>query len=123
MVEVSDNDEVQEVGCEAGSKGELEADSDGESIQSADAIATCELILDHYCALFATLYGENTMGMIHLTDVVRNHGPLFVYSCFPYRVLKWQLVIFYSMEHRPLKHRLHQLQPRSLSFLYMPWLE
>ena len=63
---------------------------------SPEAIDKCEFILQYYCALFAKYYGANTMGInvhsiLHLTDVVRDLGPLFVYSCFPYESLNGDL--------------------------------
>ncbi|XP_072023195.1 uncharacterized protein, partial [Amphiura filiformis] len=63
---------------------------------SPDDIDKCEFLLHHYCALFATLYGANTMGInvhsiVHLADVVRDLGPLYVYSCFPYESLNGDL--------------------------------
>ena len=62
-----------------------------ESISPAD-IDRCDRIFEHYCFLFATLYGIhnmsiNTHSILHLTDVVRDLGPLYIYSCFPYESL------------------------------------
>ena len=59
---------------------------------SHDDIDKCEQLLHHYCAMCAILYGDNVMGinvhnLVHLADVVRDLGPLYIYSCFPYESL------------------------------------
>jgi hypothetical protein len=46
-------------------------------------------ILNHYCILFAAYYADRYMtatmhSLLHLPDSVRNLGPLWAHSCFPF---------------------------------------
>ena len=54
---------------------------------SAEQLEHRSVVLPYYCFLFATLYGYNNMGinvhgLLHLVDVVKDLGPLWVTSCF-----------------------------------------
>ena len=56
---------------------------------STEELLHCEKSLQLFCYLFGTLYGERYMTavvhqLLHLPDVVRNLGPLWVYSCFAF---------------------------------------
>ncbi|XP_069103099.1 uncharacterized protein [Argopecten irradians] len=59
-----------------------------------DSVSTNDLsnaneLLQHLCCLFAALYGERYMTciihqLLHLSRMVYDMGPLWVYSCFPF---------------------------------------
>lgn len=59
-----------------------------------DSISTSDLsnaneLLQHFCCLFAALYGERYMTcnihqLLHLSRMVYDMGPLWAYSCFPF---------------------------------------
>ena len=61
-----------------------------------ESLDKCEMMLNYYVCLFSTLYGANNMGInvhsiVHLVDTVKDLGPLFVYSCFPFESLNGDL--------------------------------
>ncbi|PIK38012.1 hypothetical protein BSL78_25146 [Apostichopus japonicus] len=64
---------------------------------SVNDIKYCESLLIQFCYLFGTLYGDRyclsvVHGLLHLPGVVRNLGPLWVYSCFAYEDINGKLL-------------------------------
>ena len=52
-------------------------------------ISKAEKLIQHYCFKFQFYYSERYMTanvhyLLHLPEAVRNLGPLYTYSCFPY---------------------------------------
>jgi len=68
-------------------------------------IAKAELLIQHYCFKVQFYCGERFMTanlhhLLHLTQVVRDFGPLCSYSCFPYEGLNGQLLNYIKgMQH------------------------
>ena len=60
----------------------------GDSV-SPEIVDHCEQVLKNFCLMHATLYSQREMTsnihqLLHLCDVVRDLGPLWVYSCFTF---------------------------------------
>lgn len=67
---------------------------------SPESLDKCEVMLNYYVCMFSVLYGEAHMGinihsLVHLTDTVKDLGPLFVFSCFPYESLNGDLKVLF----------------------------
>ena len=72
----------------------------GDSV-SPEIVDHCEQVLKNFCLMHATLYSQREMTsnihqLLHLCDVVRDLGPLWVYSCFTFESLNGELA---SMFH------------------------
>lgn len=65
-------------------------------------------VLQFVC-MFSALYGEKHMSanlhqLLHLTDMVRGLGPLWVYSCFPLEDFNGRLLkLFHGTQHPELQ--------------------
>lgn len=64
---------------------------------SHETIDHCEQVLQHFCMMHETLYSKSEMTsnihqLLHLCDVVRNLGPLWVYSCFTFESINGELL-------------------------------
>ncbi|XP_052129331.1 uncharacterized protein LOC127750829 [Frankliniella occidentalis] len=73
---------------------------------SPDQLDRAEVMLHEYVRQFERLYTMRFMGMnvhllLHLVDVVRDLGPLWVYSCFFFEDLNGQLVKLIHSPHQP----------------------
>lgn len=61
-------------------------------------------LLQHYCFMFAPLYGKQHMtanlhSLLHLPEVVRHLGPLWAHSCFPYEDANGDLLTLFHGSH------------------------
>ena len=64
---------------------------------SHEMVDHCEQVLKHFCMMHETLYSKREMTsnvhqLLHLCDVVRNLGPLWVYSCFTFESINGELL-------------------------------
>ena len=67
---------------------------------SPEELLHCEELLMKFCCLFSTLYGLNNMSanlhqLLHLHDVVKSLGPLWIYSCFSFESMNGKLLNFF----------------------------
>jgi hypothetical protein len=75
---------------------------------SPDEIYHCQRVLINYCAHFQDMYGKRHMTMnvhqlLHLTDVVKRLGPLWVFSCFSFEGMNGKLLKFIHGGTKPIK--------------------
>ncbi|XP_065892432.1 uncharacterized protein [Dysidea avara] len=70
-------------------------------------------LLKHYCFLFAALYGERHMtinihNLLHIPNVVKNMGPLWAHSCFPFESANGELLKLFhrsqAVEKQVIRH-------------------
>jgi hypothetical protein len=72
---------------------------DGSSLQQA------EQLLTYFVMTFPVLYGErfqtlNLHSLLHLSDCVRNLGPIWAYSCFPFETANGDVTkLFHGTQH------------------------
>jgi len=97
-----------------------------QSVVSEDDIAKAERMLQHFCFKFSAFYGDskvvygkysylncthvgdryctaNVHGLLHLADAVRNFGPLWAHSAFPFEGINGWLGDLYHGTREPQK--------------------
>ena len=68
-----------------------------------------ERLLQHFCLMFSALYSEgketiNVHSLLHLADDVRNLGPLWTHSCFPFESYNGNLLkLFHGTQNVQLQ--------------------
>ena len=68
-----------------------------------------ERLLQHFCLMFSALYSEgketiNVHSLLHLADDVRNLGPLWIHSCFPFESYNGNLLkLFHGTQNVELQ--------------------
>lgn len=80
----------------------------GDSITN-NAVDHAERLLQHFCLMFSALYtaGKETINihsLLHLADGVRNLGPLWTHSCFPFESYNGNLLkLFHGTQNVDLQ--------------------
>lgn len=80
----------------------------GDSITNSELVHA-ERLLQHFCLMFSALYtkGKETINihsLLHLTDDVRNLGPLWTHSCFPFESYNGNLLkLFHGSQNVELQ--------------------
>lgn len=75
-----------------------------DSISPAE-VNTAEVMIKQFCCMFAALYGErymtcNVHQLLHLSNMVRDMGPLWCYSCFSFENANGVLLkLFHGTQH------------------------
>ncbi|KAJ8038200.1 hypothetical protein HOLleu_15545 [Holothuria leucospilota] len=73
---------------------------------SKDDIKRGRQLIEHFCFMFSTLYGPEHMTanmhqLLHLTECVRDFGPLWVFSCFKFEDMNGQIVQMFHGTKKP----------------------
>ncbi|XP_070201071.1 uncharacterized protein [Littorina saxatilis] len=68
---------------------------------SEDDVGKADRLLQHFCCTFAALYGDrymtcNVHQLLHLPDMVKDMGPLWVYSCFSFENANGRLLKMFN---------------------------
>ena len=80
----------------------------GDSITYKE-LEQAERLLQHFCLMFSALYSEgketiNVHSLLHLADDVRNLGPLWTHSCFPFESYNGNLLkLFHGTQNVQLQ--------------------
>ena len=80
----------------------------GESV-TLHELDHAEKLLQHFCLMFSALYPEgketiNVHSLLHLADDVRNLGPLWTHSCFPFESYNGNLLkLFHGTQNVELQ--------------------
>ena len=80
----------------------------GDSITYKE-LEQAERLLQHFCLMFSALYSEgketiNVHSLLHLADGVRNLGPLWTHSCFPFESYNGNLLkLFHGTQNVELQ--------------------